>query len=81
MMGTLEFKGESPFPIALEGDATAGVSGGNVMVTLPVSSGGSHPQAVEIQVKMTIAQAERLYHQLPALIDAATKNLWSGRES
>jgi hypothetical protein len=80
-MGAIEFKGESPFQITLQGDATVIASGGNVVVTLPVSSGGSHPQAVEIQVMMTIAQAEQLHHQIPAPVTVARRNFWLGQKS
>jgi hypothetical protein len=80
-MGTVEFKGESPLQTTLEGDATVIASGGNVVVTLPVSSGGSPPKGAEIQVTMTIEQAEKLYHQIPTPVDVARRNLWSGRES
>ncbi len=80
-MGTVEFKGEPPFQLILQEGATVVASGGTVMVTLPVSSDGSPPSVVQIQVKMTIEHAEQLYHQIPVPVDVARRNLWSGRES
>ena len=78
-MGTIEFKDEPPFQLMLREDATVIASGGNVEVTLPASVVGSRQQVVQIQVTMTIEQAEKLFHQIPTPLDVARRNLWSGR--
>jgi len=78
-MGMIEFKGEPPFEITIQGGATATFSGGNVVVTLPVSVVGPSPKVVEIQVMMTIEQSEQLLRQIPAAKEMATRERWSGR--
>ena len=78
-MGTVEFKGEPPFELTIQGGVTATFLGGNVVVTLPVSGLGSAAQAVEIQVTMTIEQSEQLLQQVPAAKEMATRERWAGR--
>jgi hypothetical protein len=79
-MGDIEFKGDSPFDLTLQGRATATFSGGSVVVTLPVSAvGSSLPKVVELRVMMSIESVEHLRDQFPGAIEMANRNLWSGR--
>jgi hypothetical protein len=73
-MGVIVFEGDKPFDLTLQKLPITSSQGGNVLVILPVSDGGSPSRATEIRMILTIEQASEIAGQLPSALRMARVN-------
>jgi hypothetical protein len=77
-MGTVCFKGDSPFELKLQKDPRADASGASVVLTFPVFVADIPGQTAPVEIAMRLRDAEWLAEMLRVAIVVAQDNLRLG---